>query len=104
MSKRIWLWLSLVFLIVSVDAFAQIETWGSNFSGQIGDGTSGTTNDRPSPTTIGRLTDVLRSADLLTALSLKQTERFGVGAGTVTDNSATARRRNASRRFCSGSD
>jgi len=38
MSKRIWLWLSFVFLFVSVDAFAQIETWGSNFSGQIGDG------------------------------------------------------------------
>lgn len=39
MAKRIWLWLSLVVLFVSVDALAQTKTWGSNFSGQIGDGT-----------------------------------------------------------------
>ncbi|GEM_PF-4170947 len=59
MTKQLWLCTLLASLLMTTDAFAQTKTWGSNFNGQIGDGTSGGANNRPSPTTIAGLTDVI---------------------------------------------
>jgi len=58
MAKQIGILVALVFSLAAINAFAQAKTWGSNFNGQIGDGTSGTANNRPSPTTISGLADV----------------------------------------------
>lgn len=43
-------------LILSTNVFAQVKTWGGNNNGQLGDGT---TTNRPSPTTLGSLTDIV---------------------------------------------
>jgi alpha-tubulin suppressor-like RCC1 family protein len=60
MAKQIRWWTVLAFSLMATCAPAQMQTWGSNYVGQIGNGLSGLPNlNNPTPVTIAGLTDVI---------------------------------------------